>query len=76
MRNIYDFTLSELEDYFVSVGDKKFRATQVYDFLYKKRVYDVYQMTNISKSMKEHLLGNFSFEKIKLVVKQEDNDVK
>ena len=76
MRNIYDFTLKELEDYFVSVGDKKFRATQVYDFLYKKRVNDVDKMSNISKDMKEHLRNNFSFEKIKLVVKQEDKDVK
>ena len=36
MRNIYDYTLEELENYFVSVGDKKFRATQIFDFLYKK----------------------------------------
>ena len=38
MRNIYDFTLVELENYFISINDKKFRATQVYDFLYKKRI--------------------------------------
>ena len=76
MRNIYDFTLKELEDYFVSIGDKKFRATQVYDFLYKKRIDDVNQMSNISKQMKEHLKKHFSFKKIKLVVKQEDKDVK
>ena len=75
MRNIYDFTLKELEDYFVSVGDKKFRATQVYDFLYKKRVDNVNLMSNISKDMKEQLKNNFSFEKIKLVIKQEDKDV-
>lgn len=76
MRNIYDFTLKELEDYFVSIGDKKFRATQVYDFLYKKRIDDVNQMSNISKQMKEHLKKYFSFKKIKLVVRQEDKDVK
>ena len=61
MRNIYDFTLKELEDYFVSIGDKKFRGTQVYDFLYKKRVDNVDLMSNISKDMKEHLKNNFSF---------------
>ena len=76
MRNIYDFTLRELEEYFVGIGDKKFRATQVYDFLYKKRVHDVSLMTNISKDMKKHMIDNFSFDKIKLVVKQEDKDVK
>lgn len=75
MRNIFDFTLKELEDYFVSIGDKKFRAIQVYDFLYKKRIEDVYQFHNIGKKIQDHLKLNFSFEKIKLIVKQEDKDV-
>lgn len=76
MRNIYDFTLKELEEYFIGIGDKKFRATQIYDFLYKKRVDDVYKMTNVSKKIQEHLVDNLSFEKIKMIVKQEDKDVK
>ena len=76
MRNIYDYTLKELEDYFVSIGEKKFRAVQVYDFLYKKRVDDVFLMSNISKDIKKHLDENFSFQKIELVLKQEDKDVK
>ena len=76
MRNVYDFTLKELEDYFVSIGDKKFRATQIYDFLYKKRIDDLEKMSNISKDIKEYLKNNISFDKIKLIVKQEDKDVK
>lgn len=75
MRNIYDFTLQELEDYFISIGDKKFRAAQVYDFLYKKRIDDVNLFHNIGKNMQEHLKASFSFEKIKMIVKQEDKDV-
>ncbi len=76
MRNIYDFTLVELENYFLDLGEKKYRATQIYDFLYKKRINSVERMSNISKGIKEHLNNNFSFEKIKLIVKQEDKDVK
>ena len=76
MRNIYDYSLKELEDYFVSIGDKKFRAVQVYDFLYKKKLDDVNLMSNISKDIKKHLVENFSFDRIKLIVKQEDKDVK
>lgn len=38
MRNIYDYTLQELEDYFLVHNEKKFRAQQVYEFLYKKRI--------------------------------------
>lgn len=76
MRNIYDFTLKELEDHFLSIGEKKFRATQIYDFLYKKRIDNVNQMSNISKDIKKHLTENFTFDKIKLILKQEDKDVK
>ena len=64
MRNIYDYTLKELEDYFVNLGDKKFRAVQIYDFLYKKRINELDKFSNISKVIKEHLKDNFSFEKI------------
>lgn len=76
MRNIYDYTLSELEEYFVSIGDKKFRATQIYEFLYKKRVKSFDEMNNIGKNTIEMLKNNFSFTKIKLILKQEEIGVK
>ena len=34
MKNIYGLTYEELEQYFLQISDKKFRATQVYDWLY------------------------------------------
>ena len=75
MRNIYDLTLKELEDYFISIGDKKFRAVQVYDFLYKKRVKSIDEMTNIGNNIKERLKKDFDMFKIKIVLKQSDKDV-
>lgn len=76
MRNIYDYTLKELEDYFIKKNDKKFRATQIYEFLYKKRVKSFDEMNNIGKNTISELKNNFSFKKIKLILKQEDVDVK
>lgn len=76
MKNLYNLTIKELEEYFISINDKKFRATQIYEFLYKKRVSSIDNMTNISKNMINHLKENFTMEKIKLVMKQEDKDVK
>jgi len=76
MKNLYDLTLNQLEDYFISINDKKFRATQIYEFLYKKRVSSIDEMKNIGKNMIEHLKENFTMERIKLVMKQEDKDVK
>ena len=42
MKNIYNYTIKELEDYFVSKGEKKFKAIQVFEWLYKKRVNNNY----------------------------------
>lgn len=75
MKNIYNLTLKELEEYFITIGEKKYRATQIYDFLYRKRMDDVLLMSNISKKVQERLLQDFSFAKIKLILKQEDKDV-
>lgn len=75
MRNIYGYTLEELEHYFLEIGDKKFRATQLYEFLYKKRCDDVMDMSNISNKIRNHVRDNFSFFKIRLILKQEDVDV-
>ena len=75
MRNIYDYTLEELENYFLEQGEKKFRATQIYEFLYKKRVKSFDEMINIGKKTIDHLKENFTFNKIKLLQKQTDKDV-
>ena len=76
LRNIYDLTRKEFEDYFVSIGDKKFRSVQLYEFLYKKRINNTSEMNNIGNNIKERLNKDFSFDIIKLIVKQEDNLVK
>ena len=52
MRNIYDLTLQELEEYFIQIGEKPFRATQVYEGLYKKRLNSFDEMTNLKLEVK------------------------
>ena len=76
MKNIFNEPYEELEKYFLNIGDKKFRATQLYDFLYKKRVYDLNIMNNIPNTTKDKLKKDFDFSFIKIVKKQEDTDVK
>ena len=49
--NIYGKSLKELESYFLDIGEKKFKAIQVYDWLYKKRVHSFDEMTNVKKSV-------------------------
>ena len=76
MKNIFSIPKEEMENYFLSINDKKFRATQIYEFLYKKRIYDVNSMNNIGNHIKEKLRNDFDFSFIKIKLKQEDKDVK
>ncbi len=76
MKNIFGVTYDELEKYFITLGDKKFRATQLYDFLYKKRIYDLNIMNNIPNTTKEKLKEDYDFSFIKILKKQTDTDVK
>ena len=68
-------TYSELEDFFTSNGYKKFKAKQVYDWLYKKRVNSFKEMYNVSKKVVELLEENFIFDSIEMLLKKEDVDV-
>ena len=75
MKNIYGITLNELEEYFVNLGYQKFKAVQVFEWLYKKRVQSFEEMTNIKKEQIEILNKDFNFNNIKLVDKKEGKDV-
>lgn len=76
MNSIYNYTLKDLQDYFESIGETKFRASQVFDWLYIKKVKSFDEMTNLKKSLISFLKENFSCELLQLVKKQEDVDVK
>lgn len=68
--NIYDLTLNELEEYFLSIGEKKYRATQVFDWLYEKRVSSFSDMSNLSKEIIDRLEKDFSLDR-PVIVKEE-----
>ena len=64
MKNIYDLTREELEKYLISINEKKFRAIQIYDWLYVKRVKSFANMTNLS-NYSNFLFYFFIFNKCK-----------
>lgn len=76
MNNIFGNTLNELEEYFLNIGEKKYKAVQVYDWLYRKNVYDFNEFSNIKKSIIERLNSDFSNEFIKIEKVLEGSDVK
>lgn len=76
MNNIYNYPLKDLQEYFESIGESKFRAGQVFDWLYIKRVKSFDEMTNLKKDLIKFLKNNFEISTLKLVKVQSDIDVK
>ncbi len=65
--NIFDFSLKELEAYLLGLGKEKFRARQLFQWIYQKRVYDFDQMSNIAKAFRAELPSRFEFRLPKVV---------
>src|SRR5690242_11659250 len=55
VNNIRTLTLAELEEYFQNIGEKKFRAKQVYEWLWLKQAHSFDAMTNLSKELRAKL---------------------
>lgn len=58
-KDIRSLTKEQLQDFFVSKGEKAFRGKQVYEWLWSKSAHDFSDMTNISKEIREMLDENF-----------------
>ncbi|MBQ9024042.1 MAG: 23S rRNA (adenine(2503)-C(2))-methyltransferase RlmN [Bacilli bacterium] len=76
MKSIYSITRKKLEDYFISNNDKKFRATQIFEWLYRKNITSFDEITNVNKDSINKLKEDFDFNSLKIITKQEDKDVK
>ncbi len=70
--NIYGIKRIDLEQYFLDIGEKKFKALQVFEWLYMHKVKSFSEMTNIKKELREKLEKDFSFGMISIQKKQED----
>ncbi|WP_339251175.1 23S rRNA (adenine(2503)-C(2))-methyltransferase RlmN [Sporosarcina sp. FSL W8-0480] len=73
-KSIYGLTLEQLTAFLVDNGQKKFRAAQVWDWLYKKRVINFADMTNINKECLQLLDENFAIQTLEESVKQVSDD--
>lgn len=71
---IYSFRLQELKEWLVQQGEKPFRAEQVFDWLYVKRVTSFEEMTNLSKSLREKLAEHFRMDAMTVITRQISQD--
>ena len=74
IRNIRTLSLPELEGYFEEMGEKKFRAKQVYEWLWSKHAHSFEAMTNLSKELRSKLENTFSLPSLSVDATQYSAD--
>ena len=73
-KNIRYLSLPEIEEYFEKMGEKKFRAKQVYEWLWLKPVQSFEAMTNLSKEMRSKLKEDFTLPGLTVDLMQQSED--
>ncbi|APT47166.1 23S rRNA (adenine(2503)-C(2))-methyltransferase RlmN [Bacillus safensis] len=74
MPSIYSFELHEMKEWLKEQGEKPFRAAQIFEWLYEKRVTSFDDMSNLSKDLREKLKNQFAITTLKTVIKQTSQD--
>ncbi len=73
-KNIRDLSLSELEQYLEASDEKKFRAKQVYEWIWQKHAHSFEAMTNLSKDLRTKLAQDFSLPALTISETQHSED--
>lgn len=71
-QNLKGLTLSQLEEFFLKIGEKRFRAEQVFLWIYNKKAKSFDEMTNLSKPTRERLKELAYIENLELAQVQVD----
>ncbi|CAH0346934.1 23S rRNA (adenine(2503)-C(2))-methyltransferase RlmN [Bacillus sp. CECT 9360] len=72
--SIYSLELHELQEWLTVNGEKAFRANQIFEWLYKKRVKSFEDMSNLSKSLRDKLESGFTITTLKTLIQQTSKD--
>ena len=75
MKSVYSYTKDELVTYFEEMGEKKFKADQLFDWLYKKRVTDFSSMINLNKKVIANLENNMYIDNLEILKIDKGSDV-
>lgn len=75
MQTIYDYTLKQLEEVLGEMGQKPYRAKQLYTWLYRKRVQSFDEMTDLPAALIAQLKEKYVIMPVKLIEKQVARDL-
>src|SRR3546814_3451774 len=73
-KDIRAFSPEELKTVFERMGQPAYRATQVYEWLWKKSVSSFSEMTNLSRELRERLEEQFAIHAVQVSNSQQSND--
>ncbi|OGD13877.1 MAG: 23S rRNA (adenine(2503)-C(2))-methyltransferase [Candidatus Aminicenantes bacterium RBG_16_63_14] len=73
-KDIRDLSLEELRAELERMGERPFRASQIFDWLYKKRAAKFEDFTSLSKDLREKLASRFRIGALELADKRESSD--
>lgn len=74
MKNIKDYDLEQLKQELTNIGEKPFRAEQIFKWLYVEKVHSFDEMTNLSLELREKLEQNYDMCNYSIVRKLESKD--
>ena len=74
MKNIKDYNMDELKEELKNIGEKPFRAEQIFKWLYETRISTFDEMTNLSLELREKLKENYEIKQFKILKKQVATD--
>ena len=74
MKNIKDYNLEELKQELISLGEKPFRAEQIFKWIFQENVTSFDEMTNLSLELREKLKQNYSLCIFNILKRQESSD--
>ena len=72
--DIRDLTLAELRAELEAMGEKPFRAAQVFEWLYKKKAASFDEFTNLAKPLRDKLSARFAIRGLEVADKRESTD--
>lgn len=74
MKNIKEYNLDELQEEMLALGEKKYRAEQIFKWIYVEKIKEFDEMTNLSIELREKLKKEYTMCNFKILKKQEASD--
>ena len=74
MKHLLSLSRDSWKEYFTSIGEKSFKATQVFEWIYDKKIINPMNWSNFKIETREIISNNFKNNMIKIIKKEEDKE--